>query len=566
MLDLIQALHPPSMGNRIATKRSSSGESLLEKGRESFRKRAWGAAFSQLSAADSQAPLLPEYLVDLSQAALLIGKDAEGLNFLARAHQAFSDGNAIQPAARCAFWLGFLSLLNGEVAKAGGWLSRAARLLEDQPDCGEKGYLFLAEGYRLFHAHDAVGAQDKFAQAASIGQRFKDKDLATLALQGHGRALMRQGEIARGLALLDEAMVAVTTGEVSALNAGGVYCSVLDACGEILDLRRAKEWTEALEQWCASQPDLVPYRGHCLIRRSELLQLHGAWTDALEEAQRASEWLSRPAPKPSLGSALYQIAEILRLLGRFAEAEEAYLGASKWQPTLGPGLAQLRLAQGQVETANALIRRLKEEVQKPGPRARVLQTCVEAALASSDVACAQAACDELAEIASRHDISFFWAVSSHASGAVLLAQGQPRRALVSLRRAWTVWCELGVPYEAARVRVLIGRACQELGDKHSALVEFTAARQAFQQLGAIHDLALIDSLLPKAAGQAEGPLSARELQVLRLVASGKSNREIGQRLFISEKTVARHLSNIFTKLDLNSRTAATAYAYDHSLV
>jgi ATP/maltotriose-dependent transcriptional regulator MalT len=542
------------------------GEPLLEKGRESFRKRAWGAAFSQLSAADRQAPLPPEYLVDLSQAALLIGKDAEGLNFLARAHQAFSDRSAIQPAARCAFWLGFMSLINGEVAKAGGWLSRAARLLEDQPDCSEKGYLLLADGYRLFHGHDAAGAQDKFAQAGVIGRRFNDKDLSTLALQGNGRALIRQGEISRGLALLDEAMVAVTTGEVSALNAGGVYCSVLDACGEILDLRRAQEWTEALEQWCTSQPDLVPYRGHCLIRRAELLQLHGAWPDALEEAQRASEWLSRPVPKASLGTALYQVAEILRLLGRFAEAEEAYRGASQWQPTLGPGFAQLRLAQGQVDTANALIRRLKEEVQKPGARARVLQAYVEVALASGDIASAQAASDELAEIASRHDIPFLRALSSHTSGAVLLALGQARDALVSLRHAWTLWCELCVPYEAARVRVLIGRACQELDDKQSALVEFAAARQTFQQLGALHDLALVDSFLPNPASQAAGPLSARELQVLRLVASGKTNREIGRKLFISEKTVARHLSNIFTKLDLNSRTAATAYAYNHSLV
>jgi ATP/maltotriose-dependent transcriptional regulator MalT len=377
---------------------------------------------------------------------------------------------------------------------------------------------------------------------------------------------MRQGQIPRGLALLDEAMVAVTADEVSALNAGGVYCSVLDACGEIFDLRRAKEWTEALEQWCTSQPDLVPYRGHCLVRRAELLQLHGAWPDALQEAQRASEWLSRPVPKPSLGTAFYQVGELLRLQGRFAEAEEAYRSASEWQPSLGPGFARLRLAQGQIDTANALSRRLKEEVQEPVPRARVLQACVEIALASSDVASAQSASNELADIASRHDIPFLRAVSGHTSGDVLLALGQASDAQVALRQAWTIWSELGVPYEAARVRVLIGRAYLELGDKQSALIEFTAARHSFHQLGAVNDLAFVDSFLPRPAHQDTGPLSARELQVLRLVASGLTNREIGQKLFISEKTVARHLSNIFTKLDLNSRTAATAYAYDHSLL
>jgi DNA-binding CsgD family transcriptional regulator len=565
MLDLIKEhARPLSMKNRIASKSSSMEESLLEKGREAFRKRAWGAAFSQLSEADRQTPLAPEYLSELSQAALLIGKDAEGVSLLARAHQAFMDCGAIQPAARCAFWLGFISLLNGEVAKGSGWLSRAGRLLADQPDCCEKGYLLVAEAYGLFRAGDAAGAQARFEQAGACGLRFKDRDLATLALQGHGRALIRQGEIARGLTLLDEAMIAVTADEVSALNAGGVYCSVLDACGEIFDLKRAREWTEALEQWCASQPDLVPYRGHCLVRRAELLQLHGDWPDALVEAQRASEWLSHPVPKPSLGSALYQVGEILRLRGRFAEAEEAYRGASERLSNLGPGCALLRLAQGQVEMANALIRRLQEEVHEPGPRARVLHACVEIALASRDISAAQSASKELEEIASRYDIPFLRAMSCHTSGAVLLALGQSRDALTALRRAWTIWGELCVPYEAARVRVLMGRACQELGDEQSALVEFTAAREMFLQLGAVNDLAFVDSRLP--ARKTTGPLSTRELEVLRLVASGMTNREIGQKLFISEKTVARHLSNIFTKLDLNSRTAATAYAYDHSLV
>ena len=533
-------------------------------GRESFRKRAWGAAFSQLSAADGEAPLAPEYLAELAQAALLIGKQVEGTTFLSRAHQAFLDHGAIQPAARCAFWLGFTSLVNGEAAKAGGWLSRAGRLLEDQPDCCEKGFLLLAEGYRLFHNGDTTAAREKFELACACGLRFKDRDLATLALQGHGRALIREGQISRGLTLLDEAMVAVTADEVSPLNAGGVYCSVLDACGEIFDLRRAMEWTEALEQWCASQPDLVPYRGHCLVRRAELLQLHGAWPDALQEAQRASEWLSQPVPKPSLGAALYQVGEVLRLRGRFAEAEEAYRRAGEWQPSLGPGFAQLRLAQGQVEIANALIRRLHEEVHQPGPRAKVLHASVEIALASGDVASAESASKELEEIASRCDIPFLRAVSCHTLGAVLVGRGQAREALVALRRAWTMWNELGVPYEAARVRVLIGRACQELSDQQSALVELETARKTFEQLGAINDLALLDSFLPPR--QANGLLSARELQVLRLVASGMTNRGIGKKLFISEKTVARHVSNIFTKLDLSSRSAATAYAYDHSLV
>jgi DNA-binding CsgD family transcriptional regulator len=553
------------MKTQATLKSSGTRAQAIEKGRESFRRHAWGAAFSQLLAADHEAPLVPEHLVELAQAALLIGREAEGADILARAHQAFLSRGDAQLAARCAFWLGFTSLLNGEVAKSGGWLSRASRLLDGDPDCVEKGYLLLPTGYRLVHGGDAAAAHSTFAQATVIGGRFGDKDLVTLGLQGQGRALIRQGEVARGLALLDEAMVAVTAGEVSPLNAGGVYCSVLDACGEIFDLQRAQEWTSALEEWCASQPDLVPYRGHCLVRRAELLQLRGAWSEALEEAQRASEWLSRPAPKPAVGAAFYRVAELHRLRGKFGDAEEAYRQASQWR-SLGPGLALLRLAQGQVDAASAAIRRMAEEVRESGPRATVLDACVEIMLAANDVAAARVAADELVKIAVRHSVPFLGALSSRASGAVLLAEGNARSALVELRQSWSIWCELQAPYEASRVRLLIALACRNLGDEDNAIVELTAARQTFQQLGAAVELSRTEGFLPKDAHQAEGPLTGRELQVLRLVAVGMTNRGIAGKLHISEKTVARHLSNIFTKLDLYSRTAAAAYAYDHNLV
>jgi tetratricopeptide (TPR) repeat protein len=298
-------------------------EQALERGRESFNRQSWSAAVAGLTAADQHAPLEPLDLVELAQASLLIGREREGLETLARAHQAFLSLGEAKNAARCAFWLGFLALLNGDLAQGSGWLSRAERLLENHPECVERGYLFLPVGYRLVHEGDGVKAHDAFVQAGEIGERFEDSDLVALALQGQGRSLIRQGEIARGVSLLDEAMIAVTSGEVSPLTAGGVYCSVLDACGEIFDLRRAQEWTSALEQWCASQPDVVPYRGHCLVRRAEMLQLHGAWEDALDQARQASERLSRP-PRMEAGTAFYRLAELHRLRGEFAQAEEAY--------------------------------------------------------------------------------------------------------------------------------------------------------------------------------------------------------------------------------------------------
>jgi DNA-binding CsgD family transcriptional regulator/tetratricopeptide (TPR) repeat protein len=551
---------------RRSKSRTSPKTDLLQQGRESFRNKAWGAAFSRLSAADNESPLDPEYLVELAQAALLIGKDSEGAEVLARAHQGFLSRSDALPAVRCAFWLGFTSLLNGEVAKAGGWLSRAARLVDGCPACVEHGYLLLPTAYRSFREGSPVAAQETFEQATAIGVRFGDKDLLTLGLQGPGRSLIRQGKIAQGLALLDEAMVAVTAGEVSALNAGGVYCSVLDACGEIFDLQRAREWTSALEKWCASQPDIVPYRGHCLVRRAELLQLHGNWADALQEAQLASELFSHPVPKHSAGPAYYLVGEIQRLRGRFVEAEAAYHLASQWQSSPGPGLARLRLAQGQTDAANAVIRRLADEDRETGARAIVLDAYVEIVLAANDVTGARTASIEMAEIAAQYGVPFLRALSGRATGAVLLAEGDPRNALVELRQSWSIWCELHAPYDAARVRLLIARACRDLGDEANALLQLNAARQTFMELGAAVDLAQAETLVSKDGQKPTGPLSEREVEILRLVATGLTNRRIAERLHISDKTVARHVSNIFTKLDLSSRSAATAYAYDHKLV
>ena len=156
-------------------------------------------------------------------------------------------------------------------------------------------------------------------------------------------------------------------------------------------------------------------------------------------------------------------------------------------------------------------------------------------------------------------------MAAHAQGAVLLAEGDPRAALAVLRGAWLAWQELEVPYEAGRVRVLIGLACRELGDHDGAEMELDAARWVFRQLEAAPDLARVEALSDK-AGAGAGGLTARELQVLRLVAEGETNKAIAADLFISERTVDRHLSNIYAKLGVSSRAAATAHAYQHRLI
>ena len=536
----------------------------IEQGRELLREQEWGAAFSKLTAPDV-APLLgPVDLEGVAKVAYLLGNEAEGSEFYRRAHEEFLNLGQTQDAARCAFWLGFMSLINGELAMATGWLSRADRLLASEPDCCEKGYLLLPIGYREVHTGDPVAGHSAFESAGEIGNRFGDKDLVTMALQGQGRSLIRQGEITRGVTLLDEAMVGVTAGEVSPMIAGAVYCSVIEGCSEIFDLRRAREWTTALEKWCSSNPDIVPYRGHCRVRRAEILQLEGAWPDAMIEAQQASEWLSKPKPRAEVGAALYCKAELHRFRGEFALAEELYIQAAQWDRTQ-PGLAQLRLAQEQLEVANAAIRRIAEEVQGSMNRARVLDAYVEIALAVNDIAAAREAADQLAELAEQYQAPILFALSSRAVGAVLLTEQHAKRALAFLRQSWTTWCDLDAPFEASRTAVLTALACRALGDEDAAKADLTGARDVFERLGALPDLARTEALLVTESRSAGG-LTSREVEVLRLIARGLTNRAIAEELHISEKTVARHVSNIFLKLDLSSRSAATAYAYQHDLV
>jgi len=463
--------------------------------------------------------------------------------------------------------LGFGFLEKGELAQADGWLARAQRLLdESQLDCVEQGYLLLPDGIRQHAQGDAAAAYATFDQVAKFGDRFHDFDLMTLGGSGRGEALIMLGEIKEGVALLDEAMVAVTAGEVSPVVVGIVYCSVIEACHEIFDLRRAHEWTEALTRWCESQPDMVPFRGQCLVYRAEIMTLQGAWPAAMEQARLAQRWLSLPPGDPAVGSALYQEGELHRMRGELRKAERAFHQASEAGRRPEPGLALLRLAQGQVVAAHGAIRRAVDEAQDRATRARLLSAYVEIALAASDVGAARAAAEELSNIAADLGARFLQAVSAGALGSVLLAEGDARAALVALRRAWAVWHELEAPYEAARVRVLVGLCCRELQDEDTANMELEAARSAFLQLGASPDVAHVDLLVRGVSRIEARGLTRRELEVLRFVAAGETNKSIAAELVLSERTVDRHLSNIFTKLGVSSRAGATAYAYEHKLV
>jgi DNA-binding CsgD family transcriptional regulator/tetratricopeptide (TPR) repeat protein len=539
---------------------------LVSRGREAYARRAWPDAFESLSRADRAEPLEAEELELLATCAYMLGRDDEHVRALERAHHAHLETGDTERAVHCAYWIGHNLMLRGEMGPASGWFGRGQRLLEGR-DCAERGYLLipLLVGHTIAGDHEA--AYETATEIAEIGTRFADRDLVAIGVHEQGHALVRQGRFEEGLRLLDEVMVAVTAGELSPIVNGMIYCNTIAFWQSVYELRRAREWTEALTRWCEQQPDMVAHTGVCLVHRAEIMQLQGSWDAALEEARRAGERFVEGVLNARVcGKAFYRQGEVHRLRGARGAAEESYREASRRGYEPQPGLALLRLAEGKGDAASSAIRRVLDEASQPRVRAALLPAYVEIMLAAGEVEAARGACRELARIAGDHRSDQLRAMSAQAQGALALADGDPQIALVALREAWQAWQELETPYEEACVRVLVGLACRAAGDEDTAGWELDAARAVFDRLGAGPDVARVDSLAASPAAVAAHGLTSRELQVLRLVARGATNRSIAAELVLSDRTIDRHVSNIFAKLDVSSRAAATAFAYEHDLV
>lgn len=538
----------------------------VDPGRRAYAGRAWSDAYEHLSRADEEAPLGADDLLRLAQSAFMLGRVDEFLELIERTHNAYLEEDDVLAATRCAFYLGVNLSIRGELARASGWFSRAQRLVERHgDDCAEQGYLLLPGAMRQLAIGQYAEAEAAASAAVERGERFRDRDLVALALHVQGQSLIKQARIEEGLTLLDEAMLPVTAEEVSPIITGVVYCGVIAGCEEAYDVRRAQEWTEALRRWCEQQPDLVAFTGRCLSHRAGIMQLRGAWADALQEARRARERCEQAMNDAAAGQALYQQGDLHRLQGDFAAAEAAYRDANRYGHEPQPGLALLRLGQGDDDAAAATIRRALGETADPLQRTRLLPAHAEIALAVGDVAAGRRAADELSAIAGNYDSVMLRAISAHVQGMVAQAEEDAQNALVSLRAARATWQDLDAPYEAARTRVLLGLACRALGDEDTAALELEAATTTFEQLGALPDLARVEALARPEVHETHG-LTPRELEVLRLVAAGKTNRDIAAALVVSEHTIARHVQNIFAKLRVSSRTAATAFAFEHDLV
>lgn len=537
----------------------------LHRAREAYERREWVVAYGALSDLDESA-LKPDDFVALATTAQLLGRRNDCVQALQRAYQAHLDRGDTLGAVRAACSLAMTLWMGGEVAVGGGWRDRAEHLLDGvEEDPVERGH--LCDVALIGHV-----IKGEFAEAAATapkitgyGQRYGDSDLLALGMHAEGRLMVYGGRVADGLRRMDEAMVGVMAGEVSPIAAGRIYCSTVETCQQVSDLGRATEWTHALSTWCDDQPGLVAFTGQCAVHRGQLMRFHGAYRDALEELARAAERYALAGGDPALGLAHGERGDVLRLMGEYAAAHEAYDEAVRFGNQAQPGRALLWAAEGRTGPAAAAIRRALGEVGDPVHRCQLLPGAIEVLLAAQDEEGeARALADELAGIAESFGCAALGAAARAASARVSLASADADAALAAARSAVTQWASLSAMYEVARCRVLVGRALRLMGDEESAVAELVEARKAFAELRAAPAERETAALLGHAV--TPGGLSPREVEVLRLVAAGRSNPQIAEALVLSEKTVARHLSNIFVKLGVGSRTAAAAFAYENHLL
>jgi DNA-binding NarL/FixJ family response regulator len=537
--------------------------SSVEQARAAFAARAWREAVEVYAAAEASTTLGADDHGRRATAAFLIGDDIGCERAWEDAYRCAVAAGDCLTAARYGWWLAFCLLLRGRMAQASGWLTRVRRLVDEAGvECGASGYLLIPELLGVLEV-DPVAAHDLAVRAIELGSRLDDGDLRVFGLLGRGQALLAMGRTTDGFGCLDEVMLSVTAGEVGPITTGIVYCAVILECMAQFDLARAAEWTTALDEWCTGQPDLRPFRGQCLVHRAQLQQAAGDWHTALATVDEACRRLTDP-PHPALGLARYQQGELHRLRGEVESAAAAYRDASRLGRDPVPGMALLELARGQTTAAAASIRRALQETRTATERPALLSAAVDIFRAGADPAAARRAADELAAMAATATSAVLKAMAAHATGTVLILEGEAGAALEHLRSAGHTWCMLHMPYEAARTGVALGLACAALADRAAADLEFGNAREVFLALGAAPDLDRLDALTggPRFA---EG-LSGREREVLTHLAAGKTNKEIAEALRISPHTVRRHVEHIFTKLGVTSRAAATAHAYEHGLV
>ncbi|MFD4957980.1 LuxR C-terminal-related transcriptional regulator [Microbacterium sp. NPDC058389] len=523
----------------------------------------WTGRFEQLAA--HEATLAGDELDELGQAAWFVGRDDVSQRAWERAHLRFLDDGDLASAVRCVFWLGFTLSEHGDGVRAGAWMARLMEL------CARPAATPATESVRALCT--AVAASGRGEAAASVplyrdaierADAAHDADTATLATMGLGRALLADGRIAEAFATFDGVMLRIADGRVSDRAAGPAYCAVIASLLSRGDVERARVWTRELGDWCDAQRGLEPFRGECTLHRASVMQLGGEWSAA---AAAAAQVCATEERTETLANAWYRVADLHRVAGRPGACRDALRRAAALGREVQPGLALLHRDTADLAGAWAGLATARATAVDPATRSEVLAAAVWIALERGHVDEARDAAAELAACAAAFDTVYLRALSSRADGEVAVASGRPLEALPLLRTAWAAWRRLDAPYDAALTRVSIGAAVRALGDGEGADLEFDAARGVLEGLGAIPDLARLErtATAPAASGGADPGLSRREREVLALVSRGWSNRRIAEHLFLSERTVARHVGSILAKLGVPSRSAATAYAFEHGL-
>jgi class 3 adenylate cyclase len=502
-----------------------TSDHALEEGRAAVRRHAWREGFELLTAADQAGSLGADDLEALAQAAWWNGRADLCIRARERAYALRLEAGEPRKAALDAVELAADHFRRHAIDMGTAWFNTAQRLLKDEPVGIEHGYLARLQAMRAHNQHDFDRALELSRQTYEIGSRFGHRDLMALGLQDEGQTLVALGQVDKGRALIDEATVAALSGELRPITTGIIYCNVIGACEETADYKRAGEWTEAARRWCERQT-IAGFPGMCRVHRAGVIRLRGAWVEAEQEARNAYDEL-RDFNANYAAAALYEIGESRLSRGDLVEAAEAFRQAHEMGKEPNPGLALLYLAEGKIEAAAAAIRRGLDGDLLPLERARLLPAQVTIALAAGDRATAGSAAQEMRATGEVYGTPAFRAQALAAEGAVALADGQVQESLRSLREALRLWREVEVPYEEAKVRVLLGSAYLAAGDRDGAVLELRAARTAFTRLGAVIDERRVAERLAEVGEGASQPAAGAATRTLMFTDIVKSTELVG---------------------------------------
>lgn len=520
------------------------GAGTIESGRQAYAAGDWTAAHARLDA--MRATLEVDDLALLARSAWFLAHVPESIELSEEVFRRYRDADRVDEAADTALLLALLWFARGSMSVMSGWVSRARTLLADLPDRAAHGYLAYLDGMSevLIEGRPAPESLDRLQHLARV---LRDPALDALALTVAGVTDLRHGDVARGFARLDEAMLPVIAGQVPAEWGGDIYCTVIHVCHELADFQRMADWTSATERWCSRFASEAIYPGICRVHRLELRGAHGEW-DAVEVQLAAESRALLDGNDWVAGEGFYQLGEILRRRGDHAGALEAYAAARAAGIDPQPGEALLAFTEGRAAEAWSMLAASLQRRDRVA-RVRLLRAGVEVALAMGRMADAVELARELREAAADYRSRGFLAWAAHADGMLALRQDRPAEALTALQEAAALLRRDRQPYETARVLEWIAQAHEAHGRPGAAQRARAEAAETFSRLG----------VRPPRAAAGDGLLTAREVEVLECVAAGASNRAVAARLFISEKTVGRHLANIYVKLGVGSRTAAAAW-------